>query len=285
MTLNKFAVFILTNGRPNNVITYKTLKKCGYTGKIYLICDNEDKTLPEYKKLYGDAVIVFDKDKYLKLSDRFTTKDIRNIVLSARNACHDIAKDLGLTHFLELDDDYDQFIYRAPKDGKLPNKNVKNLDEDIREILTFLDVSGAHAVCLAQNGDYIGGANGTFAYKGLTRKAMNCYFCRTDRPFKFMGFINEDTNAYTLLGNRGYLFFTICNLAIHQTETQKAKGGLTEIYLDVGTYVKSFLSVICSPNAVKISSIRSVDNGERIHHRVNWNNCAPKILNSKWKKV
>ena len=33
---NNFAVFILTHGRPDNVKTLQTLKKCGYTGAIYL---------------------------------------------------------------------------------------------------------------------------------------------------------------------------------------------------------------------------------------------------------
>ena len=32
-----FAVFILTHGRPDNVITFNTLKKANYTGKIYLL--------------------------------------------------------------------------------------------------------------------------------------------------------------------------------------------------------------------------------------------------------
>ena len=41
--MNNFAVFILTHGRPDNVITIKTLRQSGYTGKVYFIIDNEDK--------------------------------------------------------------------------------------------------------------------------------------------------------------------------------------------------------------------------------------------------
>lgn len=37
-----FCVFILTHGRANNVETCKTLKRCGYTGKVYLLVDDED---------------------------------------------------------------------------------------------------------------------------------------------------------------------------------------------------------------------------------------------------
>jgi len=40
-----FAVFILSHGRPNDVITYKTIIKQGYTGKIFIILDNEDNTI------------------------------------------------------------------------------------------------------------------------------------------------------------------------------------------------------------------------------------------------
>ena len=32
--MEDFAIFILTHGRPNNVITYNTLKTSGYTGDI-----------------------------------------------------------------------------------------------------------------------------------------------------------------------------------------------------------------------------------------------------------
>ena len=39
-----FCAFILTHGRPYKVHTYQTLRKAGYTGKIYIVIDNEDKT-------------------------------------------------------------------------------------------------------------------------------------------------------------------------------------------------------------------------------------------------
>ena len=42
MSKTKFAAFILTHGRADDVLTYDTLRRCGYTGKIYLLVDNED---------------------------------------------------------------------------------------------------------------------------------------------------------------------------------------------------------------------------------------------------
>ena len=57
-----FACFILCHGRPDKTPTYNTLRKFNYTGKIYIICDDEDKTLQGYKDTYGEeSVLVFNK--------------------------------------------------------------------------------------------------------------------------------------------------------------------------------------------------------------------------------
>lgn len=40
-----FVAFILTHGSADSVITDKTLRKCGYTGPIVYVIDNEDKAL------------------------------------------------------------------------------------------------------------------------------------------------------------------------------------------------------------------------------------------------
>jgi len=51
-----FCAFILTHGRPNNVVTYRTLQAAGYTGKVFIVIDDEDETTEEYKRIYGDDV-------------------------------------------------------------------------------------------------------------------------------------------------------------------------------------------------------------------------------------
>ena len=76
--------------------------------------------------------------------------------------------------------------------------------------------------------------------------------------------------------------FTITKVSVVQKMTQQNPGGLTDIYLDNGTYVKSFYSVIHEPSCVKVALMGS--NNKRIHHKINWDKCCPKILNEKWKK-
>ena len=110
METSDFAVFILTHGRPDNVKTFATLKKCGYTGMIYFIVDNTDDTLPQYEKNFGaENVKVFDKKYYADRVDEGNNFDNTKVICHARNACFDIAKNLGIKYFFQFDDDYYYF--------------------------------------------------------------------------------------------------------------------------------------------------------------------------------
>lgn len=283
MEIPNFAVFILTHGRADKVVTYKALRKQKYTGKIYIVIDNEDDQEEEYRKVYGDEVIVFDK---LAISKKFDTGDNfsdRRTIVYARNACFEIAQDLGVKYFLELDDDYLDFVYKFNSKLEYSDRAILNLDRVFDMMIKYYKSTNALSIAMAQGGDFIGGKKGGYAVElRPRRKAMNTFFCDVDRPFYFTGRINEDVNTYTNLGSRGFLFLTIPNIAINQKTTQSNKGGMTDVYLASGTYLKSFYSVMYSPSSVKISTMG--DKHKRIHHKVSWNNAVPVILREEWKK-
>lgn len=94
MDKENFAVFILSFGRPENVVTYNTLRKQGYTGKIYIVCSTDDDTVEEYRRIYGEQVIVFNKNDYKDKFDIADNFERDNVVVFARNANRDIAKSL-----------------------------------------------------------------------------------------------------------------------------------------------------------------------------------------------
>ena len=285
MISQDFAVFILTYGRADNIKTYKTLKRFGYTGKTYFICSDDDKQLNKYKELHKDKVVVFSKKDYKNKFDIGDNFDDERVVVYARNACFDLAKEIGVKYFLVLDDDYTDFSYRFNAELSY-NKGrgyINKVDDIFEAILEYYKSIPAKTIALSQNGDWIGGENSGWAKElKLKRKCMNSFFCSTERPFEFSGRINEDVNAYPRLGATGDLFFTIPNVSLKQTDTQVNDGGLTDIYLSHGTYVKSFYSVMFSPSAVKVAMLNT--ERSRLHHRVSWNNAIPMILNEKYKK-
>lgn len=285
MKHKSFVVFILSHGRAGNIKTLKTLKKAGYTGRTIIVIDNEDELGEDYKRIYGENnVVVFDK---LDISERYDTMDNfdeRRTIFYARNACFEIAEKLGYEYFLELDDDYNSFEYRFVESKRLVGRPVKNIEALFDEMLDFLDVSGAYTVAFAQGGDLIGGKDNARFKAKIIRKAMNSFFCRTDRKFEFIGRVNEDVNTYCLMGTQGKLLLTYTDVALTQTQTQGQKGGMSEQYLDSGTYLKSFYTIMCCPSCVTIGMMGGSKNGMRLHHMIHWNNCTPKILSGKYKK-
>nr|DAW80034.1 MAG TPA: hypothetical protein [Caudoviricetes sp.] len=281
--MKNFAVFILSHGRPNNVITLNTLKKCGYTGEWYIIIDNEDSTADEYYKNFGEErVIMFDKLQIAQTFDTADTFNDRKTIVYARNACFDIANKLGIKYFLELDDDYTVFMHRYIEGQQLRSKITTRLDDIFKMMIDFLNSTGALTVAFVQGGDLIGGLDNNNFHKKILRKAMNSFFCDVDKPFKFLGRVNEDVNTYTLLGQQGKLIMSISEFMLNQKQTQSNAGGMTSTYLDNGTYVKSFYSVMYSPSCVKVAAMG--DKHMRMHHQVKWECCTPKILSQKYKK-
>lgn len=279
MTLpGDFCAFILTHRRPDRVLTYKTLRSAGYTGPIRLLVDDEDETLLEYRNRYGEEVVVFSKAEASRLFDVCDNFAGRRGVVYARNACFDVAESLGFREFVQLDDDYTKFEFRF--DSRLNytwDKVQRRLDDVFAALVQFRRESGAACVAVAQCGDFVGGSESSKAKSvQCWRKIMNVMFCGTDSRFRFPGRINEDVNAYVSEAVSGGLFLTTNQLTVQQVLTQQNAGGMTELYLDAGTYVKSFYSVLLRPDCVRVSVLQS--DRPRIHHTISWQHAVPCIV-------
>jgi hypothetical protein len=281
-----FCVFILSHARPDRVFTLDTLARAGYTGKTFIIVDDADKSLGDYVERYGDMVLTFSKESVdFDVGDNL---DGRRGVVYARNACFDIARSLGFRYFMQLDDDYDSGFY-IRFNSRLEYGNTPRLkrsaDALFAALLDYFEAIPALSVALSQGGDHIGGDSAGKQRPRLKRKAMNSFICSVDRQFEFVGRVNEDVNTYAMLSREGGLFFTVMQAQVNQLATQSNAGGMTEIYLDGGTYAKSFYSVLYAPSCVKITYLSDPRSPHhRIHHVVDWGRAAPKILHEKHRK-
>lgn len=285
-----FGVLILSHGRPDEVETTITalttggFRSGGYTGKWWIVLDTEDPTADAYAARWGaDRLLFFDKDQIAETFDLADNGGPRGVIIYARNAAAVLARDLGLTYYMQLDDDYTYFAHRYAEAGVLRYAYGRNqLDAVFEAFVRFLDASGALTVAMAQGGDFIGGAGPAWHRWPLRRKAMNTFIARTDRPVRFVGRINEDVNTYVWRGSQGDLFYTVTAFAIDQRNTQTQDGGMTGAYLDGGTYVKSFYTVMMMPSAVRISTMGWTS--RRIHHHVDWNKAVPRVLSDRYRK-
>lgn len=299
-----FCVIILSHGRPHDQATVKTLEKFGYTGDWYIILDNEDETIDEYKKIYGEnKIAIFNKEDVINSGavDTLDNFRIKKTVVYARYASYGIVKKMGYKYFMMCEDDHDSLRWRMNPEIQYSSKMVScdksycAFDKIIDTMLDYLiSTPRIQTLCMAQSGDYIGGGGSKMSTQQYRRKAMGTFITRVDDPIKFSGTMNDDTNAYTTLASIGNLMLTTGFIAVNTKPTQKNSGGNTDLYAAMGTYVKSFYSVIGHPSGVKVAVLFNTSarkavgpktNEEfRLHHRVNWKNVAPMILREEIRK-
>lgn len=294
-----FCIFILSHGRPDKVLTFTELRKSGYTGKVYVVIDDEDKTADRYREIFGANVLQFSKAEIASEFDEGDNFGDRRAIFYARNACFGLAESVGCRYFMQFDDDYFAFQLRFDINLDWTCVRVRSGFNDIVDaLLDFYRATPFASIAISQGGDHIGGGEGTVPR--TKRKAMNSFLCSTDRPFQFIGRINEDVNTYTTQQRCGLLFLTIMQAQLVQRITQSNSGGMTDLYMESGTYVKTFYSVMYCPSAVRVGEIGDAGAGGpqgsditrvkaqahyRIHHKITWDHVAPLILRGEHRKT
>lgn len=275
-------IFIISYNRPKSIHTLKALDEGNVKGKIYIVVSDDDPSLQKYMKNYQDDIIVFNKKEIASSFDICDNFDGMIGSVFPRNALNNIAKRLGVKRYCVLDDDYDRFSYRRCFGDILKGFKCCNLGIILEYCFKYLEKTPQiDCFSFAQDGDFIGGAD-SFSSIGGKRKIMNVFFCQTDKPIKYIGRMNEDVNTYLYYGQRGKLFFTINDISTHQKASQSQDGGMTDLYIDLGTYIKSFYSVIVAPSMVKVNTI-GIQN-PRIHHKISWEKVCPKLIREIYKK-
>lgn len=273
-----FAVFILTHGRAKQQKTVKTLKRCGYTGRLYLIVDDEDKELDEYIRLYGSDVITFSKREIEPCFDTMTNKKEYGSAVYARNASYDIAHSLGIRWIFMCDDDISNLQYRVLKNKELKSVNIYNIDKLFERMC---DIANAGKVCIfgfSQAGAFIGGANKTYL-SGHQRKVSQAVLYDANNPITFRGVFYEDIIVALDAGTAGRVAMSTMLVSIQSPAMASNGGGMQDLYQESGTYVRCFYSVMAYPG---VASIEAKDGEFKL--RLRHSAFAPMIINERWRK-
>ena len=281
MKSKDFAVFILSHGRADTISTYRALRDGGYTGRTYVVIDNEDNQEELYRQKFGDDIIQFDKRDYLEKTDLGDLDTDRRIGVFARNFIQDEAKRLGYKFHLQLDDDVHGFTYRFAQGKVLRALHCSHLDEVFSGMVEYMKETPITSLSFALSAYNMGGVDGSIK-DGMTRKTMTTFLMRADDVQYFHMRMNDDITTSLINGMRGKLYYSYLPIEVEVDKTQVKAGGMTDIYQKNGTYRKSFYSVMCCPSCVKVSAMGITD--YRIHHTISWNNAVPKLLSERWCK-
>lgn len=269
-------IYIISKGRPQ-CKTAETLTRLKFPGKWFIVCGNNDETLEEYKRRWGDKVIVFDwfdEVKKTDFLDNFGYEKMASGACPVRNAVIKLSTAKGEARHWQFDDDYPGFaiyVHSLKKNRIIKDGNV--LFNAMHKIAQFGDKANLPnvgfcltAICLPQN---------AFCYQ---HRVFNAHNISNTNPQIWRGRLNDDTiNAIEIM-RKGRISFSFNFLSMNSPQTQKESGGLTKLYREQGTARKSAYVILLNPLSGRI-----VIKFGRYHHKVGWAKITSKIIREKWR--
>lgn len=276
----KFCIFILSYGRADYIKTYEKIKEAGYTGEIYVIVDDSDEDLNKYKKKFKSELLIFNKEEYMKKVDYMNNNKEMKSVVYARNYCMDIARKMGYKYILQMDDDFTSFDYRYIIKDKIKSKKIKNMDGIIKAFITFLKEDKISMLAFGNSSHFVGGAKNKDVMKGYKKNAFASMFLKTEDDINYIGLMNEDMNCNLEQVKNGKVVLSILRIKLNTPSSKTVEGGLTDIYIDEGKYIRDFYTFMYSPSNINIG-IRK----DKIILTVRANNTYPKLIDENLKKV
>lgn len=273
-------IYIISKGRPQ-CHTARTLVQMNYPGEWFIVCGNNDDTIPQYQERWGkDKILIFDWTEEVKQSDlldNFGVETMSSGAVPVRNATRKIALSRGELRHWQFDDDY--VMFRHISKDLTKNETIHDgafFEQELLKISTF-----AHTAKLSNAGFCLGMEAFPEMVKTYSKRVFNAHNLPTD-PGLFMtwrGRMNDDLiNALEVyhLGKREMSFKFMTMLL---APTQSEKGGNSDIYELSGTVRKTAYAVLIDPYAVKLT-IRF----GRYHHKVDWRKVSPKLIRETYAK-
>ena len=273
-------LYIISKGRPH-CTTAQTLVKMNYPGEWFIVCGNNDETLPQYIERWGEAkVLVFDwfeQVKHTDVLDNFGFEKMASGAAPVRNAVFDFSRARGEKRHWQMDDDFTHFRLADME----KNRNIKMTGELFYKWLVRL-AQYADDAHLANIGFSLSEECFPVTAKKIKQRVYAAHNMSNDPAItpEWRSRFNDDTiHAIDVhrLGQRKEI--QVCFMAIDTKMTQSEKGGLTDMYKNLGTVRKTAYLILLAPSAAKLTIRHS-----RYHHIVVWKKLVVKMLSEKWRK-
>lgn len=277
---NDYAVFIISHKRPE-VETLKALQKSGYNGEYFIVIDDTDPTIEEYKSRYGEHLLVFNKEEIWKNTDTIDNFKIMTCCTYSRNYCIKAAKEKGYKYLVNLDDDIKMFKFRFVQGEKLAISSIKDIGKVFEEYIKFMETAQLTCSGFIMAGKLIGGKKNLLVDSCFYSRPTNCFIMKASTPY-FKGTYYEDA-IYAIQNNKqGYLTYALMPVVIYGTPPMKNHdgGGMTAAYEEQNEFTQYFHIKVAEPTSIKLK----VCNNGKVKTTFLENFFVPKILNEEVKK-
>lgn len=273
-------VYIISKGRPQ-CHTARTLERMKYPGDWFIVCGDNDETLPEYMARWGsDRVLVFDWADYcahVDVMDNFGFEEMPSGAAPARNAARDFSRARGERRHWQLDDDYTGFQITDVKRMKRPTiRDGAAFQRELERLAAFADSCGMKNVGFVPSTI----ESAPQQWCSVAFRVFNAHNMPSGDDFElWRGRMSDDLiNALDVWRHGGYEM-AVRYLSMGMPNTQSEAGGLTDIYKDEGTVRKTCYAIMACPGQVKL-----VRRFGRWHHAADWKHIVPKLVREHHKR-
>lgn len=278
-----FAVFICTHGRPYAQHTLKKLLSTGYTGKYYLVLDDQDDTIQSYIDEYGaDNIIVFDKNHYINSMDVGSSNPPYKCIVYAKNACEDIARDMGLSVFVIADDDVVSFRYRWPEDNVLKSMEVKsNIDEILDAYCDALLTMNISTASFGVPSHYFLGVSSITNEKVQSmRIPFQFVFRNTAHKVDWISGFGEDIITAVRYNQLGQFWQVLPQVELSTLPLATGSGGMLDTYKSLSSFTRAMYNFIFSPTGIKFYQNKD----GMFKPAIRYGSTTPKVVSPKFRK-
>lgn len=255
----KFAVFILSHSRASRVETYNTLRSAGYTGKIYIVVDDEDPQLSTYKDRFENSddyteLLVFGKQPMIDIADTVYPEKKRSSALYARNFIENMAEIFRLDTFAMMDDDITSLRFRWIEDGSVKSHTVNSTMDKVFEYYSQYIIDAEIATAsFPYSMFYVSGTSGLDKKITESRHTYQIHIRNTNFPVDWVSVINQDTITQLQTMQVGYIWWSIPYLVFDAEPMNSKSGGLKSVYDSIKDFDMAFLAVISNPSCCKVA--------------------------------
>ena len=286
---NDFAIFIPSYDRCKTLLngTLHMLKKYNYTGKWYVVIDDNDPQLDTYKeKISEEHLLIFHKPDYYDYYDTCYNKKDINSKLYALGFINDVINNSNINYYYIIDDDFEYIKYNKKIVEKL------NYDELIDLFISLIDID---------NIDLIGFCNFPYGEENSFDNIISGnYFLKKDNNLKWLCNFNEEVGTSLCNIDLGKLVYSIYlnNPRIYYKQEKQwsistKKGGNSKLYRfftnnemnnddlkNSYIFIVYMLKIMINPNSVPYEKVVDTDYYTYIHRY----GIHPKIIDGRWKK-
>lgn len=269
-------VYIISKGRPQ-CITAQMLRDIGWPeDHWFIMCEDDDDKLPEYREKWGGHVLTFPIADYLETTDYLDNAgtSLPHGAAPVRNAVIKYSHEHGDKRHWQLDDDYTSIRRTVFRNGRPFTQTCSTFEQCIEYMAPIAQIGYDGRVPV------VGGcpANKSFPDKwnSIGFKVFNIFNIDSNGlDPTWRGRMNDDTiNSIDVHNSMRPIELVFNCLCVNTQPTQAVPGGLTEMYRSEGTIRKTAYALMLAPLEIVPDKMFG-----RVHNVMKGSEVQPKLIN------